>query len=135
MIGLKYPKHTEATPMYNPQNVFARILRAEIPCSKVFEDDHVLAFKDIQPRAKVHVLVIPKEAYVDSVDFYTKASAQEMMAYHQAIVHIVKELNLEEEGFRLLSNQGLNGGQEVPHFHTHIFGGQPLGPMLCPHGR
>ncbi len=116
---------------YDDQNIFAKILRGEIPCGKVYEDDNVLAFNDINPQAPVHVLVIPKGKYISAVDFGAKASAEEVKALYAAVSKIAAEKKLEEEGFRIIANTGLNGGQEVPHFHVHILGGRSLGPMLA----
>jgi diadenosine tetraphosphate (Ap4A) HIT family hydrolase len=115
---------------YNPQNIFAKILRGEIPCQKVYEDDHVLAFHDIHPQAKVHILVIPKGPYTDMTDFSQNAPQGEIAALFRAVGKIAKEQNLTSSGYRILSNVGHNGGQEVPHLHIHLFGGQVLGPML-----
>lgn len=116
---------------YNPQNIFAKILRGEIPCQKVYEDDHILAFHDIHPQAKVHILVIPKGEYMDMTDFSQNASEGEIAALFRAVGKIAKEHDLDASGYRILSNIGLNGGQEVPHLHIHMFGGQPLGPMVA----
>lgn len=115
---------------YDDQNIFAKILRGEIPCSKVYEDEHVLAFKDIAPKAPVHVLVIPKGAYVSIVDFGAKASAQEVAAFFAAVAKIAADLGIDKSGFRSIANTGLNGGQEVPHFHVHLLGGRAIGPMV-----
>ena len=117
---------------YDPSNVFARILRGEIPCKKIYEDDHVLAFHDINPQAKVHALVIPKGAYVSMDDFSAKASAAEIAALFQAVGKIARDLGVAESGYRILSNSGRHSHQEVPHLHVHIFGGQPLGRMIQP---
>ena len=114
---------------YDDQNIFAKILRGEIPCDKVYEDDHVLAFNDISPLAPVHILVIPKGAYVAINDFGANASAEEIAAFYRAIDVIVKEKNLSESGFRCIANTGDHGGQEVPHFHMHILGGEPIGKL------
>jgi histidine triad (HIT) family protein len=119
---------------YNPQNIFAKILRGDIPCHKVYEDDHVLAFHDIHPQAKIHILVIPKGAYVDMTDFSKNASEREIAALFRAVAKIAKDHDLESSGYRILSNQGVNGGQEVPHLHIHLFGAQALGPMLTRRG-
>ena len=121
----------DATLPYDGQNVFARILRGEIPCSKVYEDEWALAFHDIAPAAPVHVLVIPKSAYVSWDDFSARASADEIAGFVRAVGHVARELSLVEPGYRLLANLGGNGGQEVPHLHVHLFGGRPLGPMLA----
>jgi diadenosine tetraphosphate (Ap4A) HIT family hydrolase len=116
--------------MYDPENIFAKILRGEIPCNKVFEDDHALAFHDIAPQAPVHVLVIPKGAYVSMDDFSENASDAEIAGFIRAVGQVARELGLVEPGYRLLANHGPDSHQEVPHLHVHIFAGQPLGPML-----
>ncbi len=116
--------------MYDPKNIFARILRGEIPCDKVYEDDFVLAFRDIAPKAPVHILVIPKAAYVDLADFSTHASSSEIEGFFRAVAKIAAEQNITEQGFRSIANTGVNGGQEVPHFHLHLLGGAPIGPMV-----
>ena len=115
---------------YDTNNIFARILRGEIPCSKVYEDEHVLAFNDIHPQAPVHVLVIPRGAYASMTDFSQKASLDEIAGFFRAVGEIVKMLGIDESGYRTITNAGLNGGQEVPHFHMHILAGRALGPML-----
>jgi histidine triad (HIT) family protein len=115
---------------YDTNNIFARILRGEIPCKKVFENEHVLAFHDIAPKRPVHVLVIPKGAYVSHDDFAAKASEAEIAAFTRAVGQIARDLNVAESGYRLIANAGLNGGQEVPHYHVHILGGADVGPMV-----
>ncbi len=115
---------------YDPTNIFARILRGELPCKKVYEDAHVLAFHDINPQAPVHVLVIPKGAYVSLDDFSAKAAPSELAAFFAAVGRVARELGLAADGYRILANHGKNSHQEVPHFHVHIFGGRPLGRML-----
>jgi len=115
---------------YDDGNIFARILRGELPCKKVLENDHVLAFHDINPLAPVHVLVIPKGAYVSWDDFSENASDVEMAALTRAVGEVARQLGADTQGYRVLSNVGKRGGQEVPHLHVHVFGGQPLGPML-----
>jgi diadenosine tetraphosphate (Ap4A) HIT family hydrolase len=115
---------------YDDKNIFARILRGEVPCREVFRDPYALAFHDIQPRAPVHVLVIPTGRYVSMADFTTRASQEEIGGFFRAVGAVAKSLALEEPGYRILSNMGAHAGQEVPHFHVHIFGGRPLGPML-----
>jgi histidine triad (HIT) family protein len=117
---------------YDPDNVFARILRGEIPCKKVYEDGHVLAFHDINPQAKLHVLVIPKGAYVSMADFSARASDAEIAGLMRAVGKVARDLGLEERGYRILANHGPDSHQEVPHLHFHIFGGQRLGRMLQP---
>ena len=121
----------DATQPYDDNNVFARILRGELPCRKVFEDDHVLAFHDINPLAPTHVLVIPKGRYVSWDDFSERGSAEEIAALVRAVGKIARDEGLVEPGYRILANVGLNSGQEVPHLHVHIFGGRGLGPMLA----
>ncbi|MBE7210273.1 MAG: histidine triad nucleotide-binding protein [Gluconacetobacter diazotrophicus] len=116
---------------YDPGNVFARILRGEIPARRVFEDEYALAFHDIAPHAPVHVLVIPKGEYVSFADFSARAPDAAIAGFVRAVGHVARELGLEEPGYRLLSNMGAHAGQEVPHFHVHLFGGGPLGPMLA----
>jgi diadenosine tetraphosphate (Ap4A) HIT family hydrolase len=118
-------------PPYDEGNIFARILRGEIPARKVHEDDHALAFHDIAPQAPVHVLVIPKGPYVSVADFSVKADAETVAGFWRAVAETARKLGLEDAGFRVLTNMGHDAGQEVPHFHVHIFGGGPLGPMLA----
>jgi diadenosine tetraphosphate (Ap4A) HIT family hydrolase len=120
----------DATQPYDDSNIFARILRGELPCGKVYEDDHVLAFNDINPLAPTHILVIPKGSYVSWDDFSDRASDAEIGAFVRAIGAIARAAGLVEPGYRVLANVGPNSGQEVPHLHAHIFGGRPLGPML-----
>lgn len=115
---------------YNTNNIFAKILRGEVPCKRVYEDDHVLAFEDINPKAPFHILVIPKGAYLSFDDFSKRASLEEVAHYFKALGEVARVAGLAEGGYRILSNNGLHGGQEVPHFHTHIFGGKNLGPMI-----
>ena len=115
---------------YDDQNIFAKILRGEIPCDKVFENDHALAFNDINPQAPTHVLVIPKGAYVSSDDFSANATDVEIAGFIRAIGETARQRGLVASGYRILANHGASAGQEVPHFHIHIFGGRPLGPML-----
>lgn len=114
---------------YDNENIFAKILRGEIPCQKHDECDHTLAFHDIAPQAKTHILVIPKGAYIDMADFAANASAQEQQAFIQAIGRAAKLAGLEEGGYRIISNIGHHGHQEVPHLHMHILGGEPIGPL------
>jgi len=121
----------DATQPYDDSNIFARILRGELPCSKVYEDEHVLAFNDIHPLAPTHVLVIPKGPYVSWDDFSARGSDDDIAAFVRAVGSIAREAGLVEDGYRLLANVGRNSGQEVPHLHVHIFAGRPLGPMLA----
>ncbi len=116
---------------YDDSNIFAKILRGEIPCNKVYEDDHTLAFHDVNPQAPTHVLVIPKGRYTDYDDFTRHASDAEIVAFSRAIGHVARELGAVEGGYRALTNCGPNANQEVPHLHVHIFAGRPLGPMLA----
>ena len=118
-------------PPYDEQNIFARILRGEIPSRKVYEDEWALAFHDIAPQAPVHILVIPKGAYVSWDDFSERGSADEIAGFVRAVGHVAREQGLVAPGHRLLVNNGLQGGQEIPHLHVHIFGGKPLGPMIA----
>lgn len=114
---------------YDPENIFAKILRSEIPCNKHDECDHTLAFHDIAPQAEVHILVIPKGAYVDMTDFAAHASEAEQTAFLRAIARAAKLAGLTEGGYRIISNIGENAHQEVPHLHMHILGGEPIGPL------
>ena len=116
---------------YDESNVFARILRGELPCNKVYEDDHALAFHDIRPQAPVHVLVIPKAAYVSWDDFTAKASDAEIAGFTRAVGAVTRQLELDRPGYRLMVNMGHHGHQEVPHLHVHIFGGRQFYHMIC----
>jgi diadenosine tetraphosphate (Ap4A) HIT family hydrolase len=120
-----------ATDPYDDGNIFARILRGEIPSTALYEDDHTLAFNDINPLAPTHILVIPKGAYVSWDDFSQRGSDEEIASFVRAVGKIAREAGHVESGYRLLANAGLNAGQEVPHLHVHIFAGRPLGPMLA----
>ena len=121
----------DPTEPYDDSNIFARILRGEIPSTKVYEDEEVLAFNDINPLAPTHILVIPKGAYVSWDDFSEQASDEEIAGLVRAVGKIARNAGLVERGYRVLANVGMNSGQEVPHLHLHIFGGRPLGPMLA----
>ncbi len=116
---------------YDPNNVFAKILRGEIPCKKLYEDEFALAFPDISPRAPVHVLVIPKDAYADFDDFAARASDKEIAGFERAVGKVAKLAGASEGGYRLISNCGANAHQEVPHYHVHILAGRALGAMLA----
>ena len=116
--------------MYDDNNIFAKILRGEIPCKKVYEDDAVLAFHDIQPKAPIHVLVIPRDKAVSFTEF-SQLGPDKVGKFFTSVGKVVKELNLEYDGYRLIANTGLNGGQEVPHFHVHILGGRRIGLMVA----
>jgi diadenosine tetraphosphate (Ap4A) HIT family hydrolase len=115
---------------YDPNNIFARILRDEIPSRRVYEDDYAIAFHDIAPLAPVHILVIPKGAYMSWDDFTAQASDAEIAGFMRAVGAVARAHGLVEPGYRLLANTGGHAGQEVPHLHVHLFGGRPLGPML-----
>ncbi|MGN1063037.1 MAG: histidine triad nucleotide-binding protein [Alphaproteobacteria bacterium] len=115
---------------YNADNVFAKILRGEIPCKKIYEDEYALAFYDIHPKAKVHALVICKVLVVDYADFMNHADDHELAGYMRAIAKTAEILGLEKDGYRVVFNKGKNAGQEVPHLHAHILGGEPLGTDL-----
>ena len=115
---------------YNKNNIFAKILRGEIPCKKVYENDHVLAFHDINPQKKVHVLVIPKGEYVDLDDFNSNASDKEIVELNKAVTHVANLMGAKGKGYRALTNIGSDGGQEVPHLHYHIFAGEKVGKMV-----
>lgn len=120
---------------YDETNIFAKILRGEIPCDKVYEDAHALAFRDIAPQTPTHILVIPKGAYVSSDDFTANASEAELAGFLRAVGHVAREAGLAEPGYRILANHGSDAHQEVPHFHVHVFGGTDLGRMIKPAGK
>jgi histidine triad (HIT) family protein len=115
---------------YDTNNIFARILRGEIPCKKILETPHSLAFHDIQPQAPIHALVIPKGAYVHLDDFTAKASDAEIADFTRAVGQVARQLGADADGYRILANCGANANQEVPHLHIHIFGGRRLGRMI-----
>ena len=117
---------------YDKNNIFAKILRGEIPCKKIYENDYVLSFHDINPQKKIHALVIPKGSYLDLDDFIKNAQEKEILEFFKAIPHVANILKVSnvEGGYRALSNIGKNGGQEVPHLHFHIFGGEHTGKMI-----
>ncbi len=117
---------------YDTSNVFARILRGELPCRKVYEDEWALAFEDINPAAPVHVLVIPKGAYVSLSDFSATAPEAAIAGFFRAVGKVAEELGVTANGYRVLANHGPDSHQEVPHFHVHILAGRKLGPMLAP---
>ena len=121
----------DATLPYDEGNIFARILRGEIPAKRVYEDDYALAFHDIHPQAPTHILVIPKGAYVSWDDFSARAPDAEIAGFVRAVGKVARDEGLVAPGYRLLANVGAHGGQEVPHLHVHLFGGRGLGPMLA----
>ena len=122
------------TGPYDPDNIFAKLLRGEIPSNRIYEDEWAVAFHDIAPQAPIHALVIPRGPYVALADFAARASDAEIAGFYRAVGRVAKQLGLEQPGYRALTNMGAHGGQEVPHFHVHIFGGAPLGPMLATSG-
>ena len=118
---------------YDKNNIFAKILRKEIPCKKIFENDYVLSFHDINPQKKIHALVIPKGDYINLDDFNNRASDQEIVALSKAITEVSKILGISTDtgkGYRALTNLDDHGGQEIPHLHFHLFGGEKLGKMV-----
>lgn len=114
---------------YNPDNIFAKILRGDIPNNTVYEDDYVLCFDDIYPKAAIHCLIIPKAQYISLADFSATAGADEITAFHRAIDKVIEIKGVRDEGFRAICNTGDHGGQEVPHFHMHILAGEKLPPL------
>ncbi len=116
---------------YDPSNIFAKIIRGEIPANKVYEDEKVLAFHDISKAAPIHVLVIPKGEFLDFSDFTSKASPEEISYFFQKVGHVIKMLEIENSGFRLISNMGKDGLQTVFHFHVHILSGKNLGQLIA----
>ncbi|MBD8546152.1 histidine triad nucleotide-binding protein [Sphingomonas sp. CFBP 8760] len=121
----------DATLPYDDQNIFAKILRGEIPSQRVYEDDWAIAFHDIAPQAPVHLLVIPRGPYVSWDDFSERAPAEDIAGFVRAVGRVARDHGLVAPGYRLLANVGGHGGQEVAHLHVHLFGGHPLGPMLA----
>ncbi len=121
----------DATKPYDDSNVFARILRGELPARKVYEDAHALAFYDLDPKAPTHILVIPKGPYVSWDDFSANAPEAELAGFVRAVGEVARDQGLVAAGYRLLANTGRDGGQEVPHLHVHLFAGRALGPMLA----
>ncbi len=117
---------------YDDNNVFARILRGEIPCTKLYEDDYALAFPDLRPQAPTHILVIPKGRYISAADFGATASPEEITGFYRAVSHVARLCGVEASGYRLICNVGPDSHQEVPHFHVHILGGRKLGRLLDP---
>lgn len=119
---------------YDDNNIFAKILRKEIPAKILYEDEYALAFPDINPQAPVHVLVIPKGRYVSSADFGATASPEEITGFYRALSHVGKLMNVEESGYRIVCNVGPDSQQQVPHFHAHLLGGHKMGHLLAPKG-
>jgi diadenosine tetraphosphate (Ap4A) HIT family hydrolase len=117
---------------YDDSNIFARILRGEIPCTKLYEDEFALAFADIRPAAPTHILIIPKGSYMSAQDFGAQASPAEITGFYRAVSHVAAQAGVADSGYRIISNAGPDSHQEVPHFHIHIVGGRKLGPLLTP---
>jgi histidine triad (HIT) family protein len=117
---------------YDPDNIFAKIIEGTIPVEAVLENDHILVIKDKFPQAPVHLLVLPKKPYINMTDFTQNASDTEIIALNRATGEMIAKFDLEENGYRIISNAGIHGGQEIPHLHWHILGGKPLGKMLPP---
>ena len=117
---------------YDSHNSFAKILRGELACTKVYEDAYVLAFEDLNPKAPVHVLLIPKGPYAHGSAFYTQAPPEEVAGFFRGVGAIITQLGVDKAGYRLITNEGVDGGQEVPHFHLHLLAGHPLGPLVSP---
>ena len=115
---------------YDKTNIFSKILRSEISCQKVLENDHALAFLDINPQAPIHVLIIPINEYIDFHDFTENGSSQEIFYFWKLVNDVLKNKNVSESGFRIITNSGLDGNQDVPHFHVHLLGGKNLGRMI-----
>lgn len=115
---------------YDPENIFAKILRGDIPCNKIYDDDFAIAFHDINPQTEVHLLVIPKGAYVSMADFSANALPEEITGFMRAVGKVAEEAGVAESGYRIIANAGPNSHQEVPHLHFHILGGKPVGPLL-----
>ena len=120
----------DPTQPYDDANIFARLLRGEIPSQQVYEDEWAVAFHDIAPQAPVHILVIPRGTWVSWDDFSARAADAEIAGFSRAVGHVAREAGLVESGYRVLYNVGMHGGQEIPHLHAHIFGGRPLGRMV-----
>ena len=121
----------DATQPYDDANIFAKILRGELPSTRVYEDEWAIAFEDINPQAEIHTLIIPRGSYVSWDDFSARASDAEIAGFVRAVGEVARAKGLVEPGYRLLANVGAHGGQEVPHLHVHLFGGEPLGPMIA----
>ena len=121
----------DATEPYDEGNIFAKILRGEIPSTRVYEDEWAIAFEDINPQAEIHTLIIPRAPYVSWDDFSARGSDEEIAGFVRAVGAVARAKGLVGPGYRLLANVGGHGGQEVPHLHVHLFGGEPLGRMLA----
>lgn len=121
----------DATQPYDSSNIFAKILRGEIPSTRVYEDEWAIAFEDINPQAEIHTLIVPRGQYVSWDDFSARAPDAEIAGFVRAVGNVARAKGLVKPGYRLLANVGAHGGQEVPHLHVHLFGGEPLGPMIA----
>ena len=115
--------------MYDENNIFAKIIRGEIPCDKIYEDENTLFFKDINPNAKIHILAVPKSPCVDISDFILKSDNEIISDFFRKIEMVINKMGIKKKGYRIISNSGIDGGQEVPHFHIHILGGEKVGPQ------
>ena len=115
---------------YDVNNIFAKILRSEIPCNKILENEFALAFSDINPQARIHILVIPKNSYINFYDFTKNASNKEHESFWKLISDVIEYFKVEKDGFRIITNSGNHGNQDVPHFHIHVLGGENLGRMI-----
>ena len=118
------------TQLYDKNNIFAKILRSEIPCNKILENENSLAFSDINPQAKIHILIIPKKPYLNFHDFIKNASPSEVQSFWKLVNDVIEHVGVDEQGFRIITNSGKNGNQDVPHFHVHLLGGNNLGRMI-----
>ena len=116
--------------LYDVDNIFAKILRSEIPCNKILENEFALAFYDINPQAPIHTLIIPKNPYINFYDFTKKASTEEHENFWKLVNEVIEHFKVEVDGFRIITNSGNNGNQDVPHFHVHLLGGENLGKMI-----
>ena len=116
--------------LYDVNNIFAKILRSEIPCNKILENEFALAFSDINPQAPIHILVVPKKPYVNFYDFTKNAFNKEQVSFWKLVNDVIEDFKVETEGFRIITNSGNNGNQDVPHFHIHLLGGENLGRMI-----
>ena len=115
--------------MYDNNNIFAKILRKEIPCSKVYEDETSFFFDDINPQAKIHVLGIPKAKCIDFEDFISNSDGKTVSTFFNSVNAVIEKLDIKKSGFRIITNAGVDGGQEVPHFHVHILAGEKIGSL------
>ena len=115
---------------YDKNNIFAKILSSQVPCNKILENDHALAFSDINPQARIHILIIPKNSYINFYDFIQNASIKEVELFWKLVNDVISLNKISKKGFRVISNSGVDGNQDVPHFHVHLLGGNNLGRMI-----